>query len=97
MDCGVRKNLTNFLNQNFPAVESFRAGICGARVGMEISEQDYQRLEALIGSDASPVGIDAKETHILILRKLEKIEERLERIEAKTDSLSSQEAQVELS
>jgi hypothetical protein len=35
-----------------------------------------------ISSEASPVGIDAKKTHIIILHKLQKIEERLVRIEA---------------
>ncbi len=35
-------------------------------------------LEELIASDSSPVGIDAKKTHILILYKLQKIEKRLD-------------------
>ena len=47
----------------------------------EISDQEYQELERLIGSDASPVGIDAKKTHVLILHALRRIEERLERLE----------------
>jgi len=51
-------------------------------VKIEISEAEYQELERLIGSDASPVGIDAKKTHGLILHKLMRIEERLERLEA---------------
>ena len=38
-------------------------------------------IEALIGSENSPVGIDAKETHILIIHKLLEIEGRLERME----------------
>ncbi len=37
----------------------------------------------IIHSDTSPVGIDAKKTHILILQKLMKIEEKLARLEAK--------------
>ena len=49
---------------------------------IEISDQEYQELERLIGSDDSPVGIDAKKTHVLILHKLSKIEERLARLEA---------------
>ena len=36
-----------------------------------------------IHSEDSPVGIDAKKTHVVIIRKLEEIERRLERIEAK--------------
>ena len=52
---------------------------------IEISEADYQELERLIGSEASPVGIDAKKTHVLILHKLMQIEERLARLEAKSN------------
>lgn len=48
---------------------------------MEISKEDFERIEALIGSDDSPVGIDAKTTHIMILKKLEQIEARLAKIE----------------
>lgn len=39
-------------------------------------------IEELIASDASPVGIDAKRTHVIIIRKLMQIEERLARLEA---------------
>ncbi len=42
---------------------------------------EYARLEKLIASDESPVGIDAKRTHILILHRLAAIEERLRRLE----------------
>ena len=46
------------------------------------SEIEAERIEALIASDASPVGIDAKKTHVLIIQKLLQIERRLERIES---------------
>lgn len=49
---------------------------------MEIPENDRERIAALIHSDASPVGIDAKKTHVLILYKLEQIERRLTAIES---------------
>lgn len=49
---------------------------------MDIDEKDYQRIAELIHSDTSPVGIDAKKTHILILHKLEQLEERLSALEA---------------
>ena len=52
----------------------------------EISDEEYQELERLIGSDASPVGIDAKKTHVLILHALRRIEERLDRLEARVTS-----------
>ena len=47
----------------------------------EVSESEYGEIEALIASDASPVGIDAKKTHVIIIHKLRQIEQRLERIE----------------
>jgi hypothetical protein len=50
---------------------------------VEIPENDRERIAALIHSDASPVGIDAKKTHVLILHKLEMLERRLAAIEAR--------------
>tara|TARA_R100000789_G_C2901130_1_gene120395 strand:+ start:218 stop:373 length:156 start_codon:yes stop_codon:yes gene_type:complete len=46
-------------------------------------KEQYEAIAKEIHSDTSPVGIDAKKTHILILQKLSKIEERLTRIEGK--------------
>jgi len=46
-----------------------------------MNEQDYRRIEAEISSEDSPVGIDARHTHVLILGKLEAIERRLEALE----------------
>ena len=40
-------------------------------------------LEKLISSDDSPVGIDAKKTHVLILFKLQQLERRLADLEAR--------------
>ena len=51
---------------------------------IEIPPSTYAELEELIGSADSPVGIDAKKTHIIILHKLAQIEERLGRLEAAT-------------
>ena len=51
-----------------------------------IDPKTYQAIEALIASDASPVGIDAKKTHVLILHKLTMIEERLARLESARES-----------
>lgn len=47
------------------------------------SAKDYQRIAREIASDASPVGIDAKKTHVMILHKLEEIERRLAALEAR--------------
>lgn len=50
-------------------------------VKLDVEESDYRRIEELIASEESPVGIDAKRTHVLILDMLLKIERRLERLE----------------
>ena len=50
---------------------------------MNIDKETYERIAELIGSDTSPVGIDAKKTHVLILHTLLTIEERLARLEAR--------------
>ena len=47
-----------------------------------MSPDDEERLTDLIASEDSPVGIDAKKTHVLILHKLEQIEARIARLEA---------------
>ncbi len=44
-------------------------------------KEQYEAIAKEIHSDSSPVGIDAKKTHIMILQKLMNIEESLERIE----------------
>ena len=46
-----------------------------------MNESEYERIESEIACDTSPVGIDAKKTHVLILSKLESIEKRLDAIE----------------
>lgn len=48
-----------------------------------VDKNTYAVIATLIESNASPVGIDAKKTHILILNKLLEISSRLERIEQK--------------
>ncbi len=50
---------------------------------IQISSEDYARIEKIIASDQSPVGIDAKKTHVLILHLLLAIEKRLTRLEAR--------------
>lgn len=53
---------------------------------VEISNEAYRKIEEMISSDKSPVGIDAKKTHVLILHQLRVIEERLGLIEASLKS-----------
>lgn len=50
---------------------------------MEIPKDVYDEIERQIESAESPVGIDAKKTHVLILHKLTEIERRLDEIEEK--------------
>lgn len=47
---------------------------------MQIPKETYDRIADLIGSDESPVGIDAKKTHIIIIDKLTRIEKLLEEL-----------------
>ena len=49
---------------------------------MDVPQETWDAIAREITSDESPVGIDAKKTHILILHKLTEIERRLDRIEA---------------
>lgn len=48
-----------------------------------MNPKTYEEIEKEISSDSSPVGIDAKKTHIIIIEKLMRIEERLEQLEKK--------------
>ena len=55
---------------------------------MDIDEKTYNELAELIHSDQSPVGIDAKKTHIYILYKLTQIERRLDALEKQQNNES---------
>jgi hypothetical protein len=46
-----------------------------------IDKDTYDEIAELIRSDESPVGIDAKKTHVIIIDKLCRIEERLAALE----------------
>lgn len=48
---------------------------------IDIDEKTYAEIAKMIHSDDSPVGIDAKKTHIYIIYKLTQIEKRLEALE----------------
>ncbi len=53
---------------------------------MDIEKEIYDEIAELIQSDSSPVGIDAKKTHIYIIYKLNRIEKRLDALEKKLDN-----------
>ncbi len=52
---------------------------------LEIDKKTFDAIAKAIHSDQSPVGIDAKKTHVIILQKLLQIEARLEKIEKKIE------------
>lgn len=49
---------------------------------INVPKSDYDDIEKTIASESSPVGIDAKKTHIIIIQKLMAIERRLDKAEA---------------
>ena len=51
----------------------------------ELPKSDYDALAEAISSAESPVGIDARKTHVLILHLLLDLQQRLERIEKHLD------------
>lgn len=50
-------------------------------MNFEIEKEAYEQIAALIHSESSPVGIDAKKTHILILKMLSDLNKRMDSIE----------------
>lgn len=48
-----------------------------------MEDEKYQEILDTIKSDDSPVGIDAKKTHVIIIYKLIEIEKRLSKLEEK--------------
>ena len=48
---------------------------------LEIPREVYEQIGKWIESSDSPVGIDAKKTHILIIHKLLELEKRVARLE----------------
>ena len=53
---------------------------------LKVAQSTFDDIAKEIHSDQSPVGIDAKKTHIIILDKLLQLEERLKQIEAKLEA-----------
>lgn len=50
-----------------------------------VPKDSYEKIAAIIGSEESVVGIDAKETHIIIIHKLMEIEKRLDALQSKIE------------
>ena len=51
-------------------------------------DNSFEAIAKEIHSDTSPVGIDAKKTHILIIQMLKQIESRLDAMQQQIDSLA---------
>jgi len=56
----------------------------------EVDPKTYEEIAQLIHSETSPVGIDAKKTHIIILNQLQQLNHRLERMEERMTKSSHQ-------
>lgn len=54
---------------------------------MRVPSERREAIERDIASDDSPVGIDAKKTHVIIIHLLEQIERRLVNLEKRLDEL----------
>ncbi len=52
---------------------------------MNAHEKELEEIAAMIHSDDSPVGIDAKKTHVYIIHLLRKLDRRIDQIEAHLD------------
>ncbi len=50
-------------------------------MNLEVENEIKAEIEKVITSEDSPVGIDAKKTHIIIISKLLEIEKRLDALE----------------
>ena len=50
-------------------------------MNLEVDDDKMSEIAKVITSPDSPVGIDAKKTHIIIINKLVEIEKRLDRLE----------------
>ncbi len=50
-------------------------------MNLEVDDEKKTQIEKVITSEDSPVGIDAKKTHIIIINKLVEIEKRLDALE----------------
>lgn len=50
---------------------------------LDVLADDYAALARVIANDESPVGIDAKKTHAIILHLLLDLQDRLARLEAR--------------
>jgi len=58
-------------------------------MNLEVDKKTFDEIAKVIHSDNSPVGIDAKKTHILILNALSNLNKKMDRIEAQLKELNN--------
>lgn len=56
-------------------------------MNLEVDKKTFDEISKIIHSDNSPVGIDAKKTHILILNELSQLNEKMDRLEKEISEL----------
>ena len=59
-------------------------------MSLEVENGEKVKIEKVITSADSPVGIDAKKTHIIIIHKLLEIEKRLAKLEQENKTKGSE-------
>ena len=59
-------------------------------MSLEVENDEKVKIEKVITSSDSPVGIDAKKTHIIIIHKLLEIEKRLAKLEQENKTKGSE-------
>jgi len=59
-------------------------------MSLEVENDEKVKIEKVITSADSPVGIDAKKTHIIIIHKLLEIEKRLAKLELENKTKGSE-------
>ena len=57
-------------------------------MNIEVDKERRIQIEKEINDENSPVGINAKETHVIIINKLIEIEKRLEKLENKDNNVT---------
>lgn len=62
---------------------------------IHVPDRAYAALADAVGSDTSPVGIDATKTHVIILHILLDLQDRLARLETRLDHLEAYGAGVQ--
>ena len=58
-------------------------------MNFDIDEKTYTEIAKIIHSDNSPVGIDAKKTHILILKALADLTDKVDALQQEIVALKS--------